>query len=311
VTALALRGNRLAGVGIVGTLLVVLVIVNAVLNPARLAPAGIATTIGLAAPLLLAALATTPAILSGGGGIDISIGPMIGFLNVAMVQYLFLNGVESPLLVIPLVLAAGTLLGALNGLLVAVVRLQPIVATLGTYLVFFGLTPWIMPRPGGLAPDWLLRLGSDLSILPLLFVGLLWAVIFRTPLHGYLMAVGGSAKAAYTSGINVVAIRIFAYALGGLIAAVAALALTALLGSGDPNIGPPITLKAIAAVALGGVSLAGGRGGFLGAAAGALVIFSLQLAMTATALSTFVIQMVFGIVLVLAVLFNAVVVRRR
>ncbi len=105
-------------------------------------------------------------------------------------------------------------------------------------------------------------------------------------------------------------VRVFAYALGGFIAAVAALALTALIGSGDPNIGPPITLKAIAAVALGGVSLAGGRGGFIGAAAGALVIFSLELALTGTGASTFVLQMIFGIVLVLAVLFNAVVARR-
>ena len=63
-------------------------------------------------------------------------------------------------------------------------------------------------------------------------------------------------------------------------------------------------------MALGGVSLAGGRGGFIGAAAGALVIFNLELAMTATNLSTFVLQMIFGIVLVLAVLFNAVVARR-
>ena len=105
-------------------------------------------------------------------------------------------------------------------------------------------------------------------------------------------------------------VRLFAYTLGGLISGFAALALTALIGSGDPNIGPSITLKAIAAVALGGVSLAGGRGGLIGAGAGALVIFNLELLMTATGLSTFVLQMIFGVVLVLAVLFNAVVARR-
>ena len=71
------------------------------------------------------------------------------------------------------------------------------------------------------------------------------------------------------------------------------------------------TPEAIAAVALGGVSLAGGRGGFIGAGAGALVILQLELALTSTQASTFLIQMIFGIVLVLAVLFNAVVARRR
>ena len=296
------------GAKVVGALLVILLLVNLVLNPVRFAPAGLLTTIGLAAWLMLAAMASTPSILSGGGGIDISIGPMIGLLNVVMVRYLFMSGIESPLVVIPLVLLAGTFLGGINGVLVAYLRLQPIVATLGTYLVFFGLTPWVLSRPGGDAPDWL---SSDLALVGLVFVAVVWAVIHRTPLHAYLMATGGSAKAAYSSGIDVARVRLFAYALGGLIAAVAALAMTALLGSGDPSIGTPITMKAIAAVALGGVSLAGGRGGFVGAATGALVIFLLQLSMTTTNWSTFVVQMVFGTVLVLAVLFNAVVVRRR
>jgi ribose transport system permease protein len=306
--AWATRAQRNPGAVVLGGLLIILLIVNAILNPARLAPAGLLTTIGLAASLILAAMASTPSILSGGGGIDISIGPMIGLLNVAMVRYLFMDGVDSPLVVIPLVLLAGTLLGAINGALVAYLRLQPIVATLGTYLVFFGLAPWVLSRPGGSTPDWL---SSEAAIVAIAFVGVVWFAITRTPLYQDLMAIGGSAKAAYTAGINVQGVRLSAYALGGLIAGVAALALTALLGSGDPGIGAPITMRAIAAVALGGVSLAGGRGGFMGAATGALVIFLLQLSMTGLNWSTFVVQMVFGIVLVLAVLFNAVVVRRR
>lgn len=307
-TALTSRIRPGPGAKVVGALLVILLLINLWLNPVRFQPAGLLTTIGLAAWLMLAAMASTPSILSGGGGIDISIGPMIGLLNVVMVRYLFMNGIETPLVVIPLVLLAGTFLGAINGVLVAYLRLQPIVATLGTYLVFFGLTPWVLSRPGGNAPDWL---SSDLALVGLVFVAVLWAAFHRMPLHAYLMAIGGSAKAAYTSGIEVARVRLFAYAFGGLIAAVAALAMTALLGSGDPSIGAPITMKAIAAVALGGVSLAGGRGGFIGAATGALVIFLLQLSMTTTNWSTFIVQMVFGTVLVLAVLFNAVVVRRR
>ncbi len=313
-SVLASRGRpwrRSLGATVIGTLLVVLVVLNLWLNPARFAPAGILTTIGLVAPLLLAALATTPAILSGGGGIDISIGPMIGLLNVVMVRYLFLEGIESPLVVLPVVLLAGTLLGAVNGLLVVWVRLPPIVATLGTYLVFAGLSPWVMSRPGGSVPAWLPGLAHDLSpLLPLLVFGL-WALLVRTPFHAYLMATGGSAKAAYASGVDVARVRLVAYALGGLFAGAAALALTALLGSGDPNIGPPLTLKAIAAVALGGVSLAGGRGGLMGAAVGALVIYQLDLVLTRTGLSTFVLQMIYGAVLVAAVVFNSVVARRR
>jgi ribose transport system permease protein len=308
--SLSLRSRRGAGAGIVIVLLFVLLVINIFVNPARYAPGGLGTTIGLAAPLILAALASTPAILAGGGGIDISIGPMIGLLNVIMVRTLFMEGIDTPLVVVPAVLAAGALLGAFNGVLVAYVRLQPIVATLATYLMFVGLAPWVMRQPGGSVPDWLLALGEELSLLMILVVGALWAILYRRPLYRYLMAVGGSDKAAYTSGIAVAHVRVFAYATGGFIAGFAALALTALIGSGDPNIGPSITIKAIAAVALGGVSLAGGRGGLIGAAAGALVIFNLELAMTATNLSTFVLQMIFGVVLVLAVLFNAIVSRR-
>lgn len=303
-------GRRL-GAGVIGALLVALLLLNLWLNPARFAPAGILTTLGLVAPMLFAALATTPAILTGGGGIDISIGPMIGLLNVAMVTYLFAGGIDAPWVVVPLVLLAGAALGAFNGLLVTRGRLPPIVATLGTYLVFVGLSPWVMNRPGGSVPAWLPGLAHDLSwVLPLM-VAALWLVFVRTPLYAYLMATGGSIKAAYASGVDVVLVRLVAYALGGLFAGTAALALTALLGSGDPNIGPPITLKAIAAVALGGVSLAGGRGGLIGAAVGALIIFLLDLVLTRTGLSTFVLQMIYGAVLVAAVVFNAVVARRR
>jgi ribose transport system permease protein len=310
VTTATLRRSFSGGAGMVLVLLIVLLVINAFLNPTRLFSDPL-TTIGLAAPLMLAAMATTPSILSGGGGIDISIGPMIGFLNIVLVIFMFGNGYESPLLVLPAILALGALLGAINGFLVAYIRLQPIVATLGTYLVFFGLTPWLQSRPGGDAPDWVLRLGDDFSLLPLVAVGALWFVITRTPLYAYLMATGGSAKAAYTSGINVAIVKLLAYSLGGLIAALAAVAITALIGSADPQIGAPITLKAIAAVALGGVSLAGGRGGFIGASIGALTIFLLELALTGSGVSTFVMQLIFGLVLVLAVLFNAIVGRRR
>src|SRR5690606_36688402 len=147
-------GRRL-GAGVIGALRIALLLINLWLNPARLAPAGIVTTIGLVAPMLLAALATTPAILSGGGGIDISIGPMIGLLNVAMVRYLFMGGIEAPLAVEPIVLLAGAVLGAHNGLLAVWVLLPAIVATLDMCLVLIGLSAWVMYRPGGSVPSWL------------------------------------------------------------------------------------------------------------------------------------------------------------
>jgi ribose transport system permease protein len=92
----------------------------------------------------------------------------------------------------------------------------------------------------------------------------------------------------------------------GLLSGAAGLMLTALIGSADPNIGPTYTLIAIAAVALGGVSLAGGKGGLLGAAIGAVDIFLLQSLLTAFNVSTYLLQVAYGTILVVAVILTAV-----
>ena len=116
------------------------------------------------------------------------------------------------------------------------------------------------------------------------------------------MAVGSDDRAAYTAGVDVTLVRFISYVMTGLFAGFAGLMLTALIGSADPNIGPTYTLIAIAAVALGGVSLAGGRGGCLGAAIGAIDIFLLQSVLTDFNVSTFVLQIAYGVILVLAVI---------
>ena len=120
------------------------------------------------------------------------------------------------------------------------------------------------------------------------------------------MLTGSDDRTAYTAGIPVTAVRFLAYELTGLFAAVAGLMLTALIGSADPNVGPTYTLIAIAAAALGGVSLAGGRGGLFGAAVGAVDIFLLQSLLTAFNVSTYVLQVAYGAILVAAVVLTAV-----
>jgi ribose transport system permease protein len=124
------------------------------------------------------------------------------------------------------------------------------------------------------------------------------------PIYGQLMAAGSDDRAAYTAGVNVTAARLVSYILAGAFAGVAALSLTALIGSADPNVGPTYTLLAISSIALGGVSLAGGRGGLIGAAIGALDIFLLQSVLTFFNVSTFVLQVAYGAILVAAVAFT-------
>jgi ribose transport system permease protein len=295
--------SRLKRMGFAGVLLVVLIIVNLLLNPARFHPAGWGALIGLAAPLIGAALASTPAILSGRGGIDISVGPLMGFVNAIVISVLFLkSGIDSPFIIVPVALFAGAAVGAINGLLVSIVRIQPIVATLGTYLVLMGVTLTIVPAPIGPAPAWLKAMSGSLSIVPLVVIFLAWWLVRRTPYYDQLMAVGSDDRAAYTAGVDVTRVRFFAYVLAGM----AALMLTAPIGSADPNIGQNYTLIAIASVALGGVSLAGGRGGLLGATIGAIDIFLLQSLLTAFNVSTYVLQIAYGVILVAAVVLTAV-----
>ena len=286
-------------------LLIVLLIINVLLNPARFAPAAWGATIGLAAPLVAASIAATPAILGGRGGIDVSVGPLMGFVNAIIVQALIADaGISSPLAVIPAALAVGVLAGALNGALAAFVRIQPIVATLGTYLLFSGLTLTIVPAPTGTVPPWIQSLSGQLSIVPLAALIIAWLAIKQLPYYDQLMAVGSDDRASYTAGVPVAWVRFLSYCLSGLFASVAGLLLTALIGSADPNVGGGFTLLSISAVALGGVSLAGGRGGLLAAVVGAADIFLLQSALTYFNVSTFVLQIAYGLILVASISLN-------
>lgn len=294
--------------GFAPVLFVILLIINVTINPARFAsPAAWGTLIGLAAPLIGAALASTPAILGGRGGIDMSVGPVMGFVNAIIVVVLIRQlGLDSPWVVIPAAVLIGIAIGAVNGLLAAVIRIQPIVATLGTYLILIGLTLTVLPAPIGTVPAWLRALGGPLSILPLGAVALIWFGIRQLPYYDHLMAVGSDDRAAYTAGIPVTRVRLISYMISGGFAGIAGLMMTALIGSADPSVGPTYTLVAISAVALGGVSLAGGRGGLTGAALGALCIFLLQSALTYFNLSTFVLQIAYGCILVCAIVLTAV-----
>jgi ribose transport system permease protein len=289
-------------------LLVVLLIVNVLLNPARFAPAAWGATIGLAGPLIAASIAATPAILGGRGGIDVSVGPLMGLVNAIIVQVLIADaGISSPWIVIPAALAVGVIAGALNGALAAFVRIQPIVATLGTYLLFTGLTLTIVPAPTGSVATWIKSLSGELSIVPLVAAILFWLAIKQLPYYDQLMAVGSDDRACYTAGVPVAWVRFLSYCLTGLFAGVAGLLLTALIGSADPNVGGSFTLLSISAVALGGVSLAGGRGGVLAAIVGASDIFLLQSALTYFNVSTFVLQIAYGLILVASISLNGLI----
>lgn len=261
------------------------------------------------APFALAAMASTPSIISGRGGFDVSISPLIVFINILFVVWLAPAGLGGAVAV-PILLCIGAAVGAINGALIVFLRLQPVIVTLCTYFIVIGVNNKIAATPTGVHDTWITYLSGSVFGIPggLITVAvplILWALIKRSPYGRALFAVGSSDATAYASGVNVGAVRICAYALGGLIAAVGGLALTGLVSSADAGTSTSYTLAAIAAVAVGGTSLQGGRGGLFGPVLGAAVIYLLQDILTASQVSQTWVQITYGVILLASVVLGA------
>ena len=176
------------------------------------------------APFALAAVATTPQMLSGAGGVDISVGPLLNLVSVLIVGELMAHGAGSPWLDVPAALALGALVGAINGVLVGVFRYQAVLATLCGLFVLSGAGQALLSSPASSSEAWLTDLGNQIGPVPggliLIMAPLVvWWILSRTTYLRQLYAVGGDEVAAYSAGVDVARVRIVAYTLGGLFAA--------------------------------------------------------------------------------------------
>lgn len=289
-----------------------LLLINIAAQPGFVAFDNWPTVLASFAPLAIAAMASTPAILSGGGGIDISIGPLLTLVNIIIVAQLLPEGLTSPFVVIPICLAVGAGIGAINGALVTVLRFQPVVATLCANIVLGGLATQMQGNsvPSG-STGWTKALAGSVGPIPgaILTIGaplVIWVLLARTPFIKALYAVGGDDVTAFSAGVNVTAVRIAAYALGGLYAAIAGLALMALISQGAASMASQYTLLAIAAVALGGTALSGGRGSLSGSLLGAGAIYLINNLLNVVRVSTLWATAIYGSILLFAVVVGAV-----
>jgi ribose transport system permease protein len=232
-----------------------------------------------ALPLCFAAMAQAVVVISG--GIDLSIGSLMGVVNVLSAREMVDMSFRQALAFSLLLLVLAMLASGFTGLIITLTRIPDIVVTLGMLFVWQGVALWIMEIPGGGVPvDYsdlaLGDLGSTgfpngavvvFAALLLVWVPLRWV---RPGLAIY--AVGSNRNSAYLSGISVNRTRVGAYLLAGLFTGLGGLALSASSGIGDPNSGTTYTLNSVAAVVLGGVSLLGGVGGLIGVIAAAYVL---------------------------------------
>lgn len=224
-------------------------------------------------PLAVAAVGQTIVILTR--GIDLSVGGMVDISNSVAAVHMH-DTVGSMLLWTVIVLLIGAAGGLLNGLLVAMGRLQPILVTLATLSIFQGIAIEVLPQPGGAIPTRytaaLTNINQPYSLFYVAALIVLWLTFRRIPLGVAIFAIGNDEGAARAHGINVTWPKVAAYVLSGLLAAAAGLFFAATTTGGDATAGNPFTLTSIAAVVLGGVSLFGGRGSAIGSIAGAFVL---------------------------------------
>jgi ribose transport system permease protein len=261
-------------------------------------------------------MASTPQIVSGGGGLDISVGPQMIFWNVIIVVVLLPNGIDTGWTAVPLILIGGAALGAINGILVAYLRFQPVVATLCMFFVLGGLNIKIAAETHRASNNWTTDLAHSVGPVPgaLLLLAIpvvIWIALSKTRYHRALYSVGGNELTAFSSGVDVARVRVVAYALGGLIAAVGGIAITAVLQSSQGNVSAQYTLIALAAVALGGTSFGGGRGGLACSFLGAAAIYLIQTLLASLDVAPTWLSLVYGVMLVIGVVVGASLTRFR
>ncbi|QPC92146.1 ABC transporter permease [Mesorhizobium sp. INR15] len=229
--------------------------------------------------VLLAFVAMAQTLVVITAGIDLSVG-MIFLLTNCLASWLVVGTPTQTALGVVAVLAVGLLCGAINGAIVIYGRLQPIVATIATGAVYYGVGLLLRPFPGGSVNEDLADAltGRVFGVVPASLVVLLavvlvvWVPFSRSVLGRAAYAAGSSETAAYMSGVPIRRGKFAAYTLAGLLAAIGGLFLTFFTYTGDAAYasGNAYTLFSIASVVLGGVSLFGGKGSAIGAIFGAL-----------------------------------------
>ena len=266
-------------------------------------------TLTLAAlPLAFAAAAQTMVVLSG--GIDLSIGPLMALANVLALRAMLGHDLKYSVAVSAVVLLEVTLAGALSGVIIVVTRVPDIVITLAMSFVWAGVALLVLAKPTpGVPFDFQeLAQGSALSpwipnaLLLLLVIPLVWVPLRRTRAGLSIYAVGSDRNAAFRSGVNLGWSRVLAYAVAGFFAGCGGLALSMTTGVGSPLAGTLYTLSAISAIVLGGVTLAGGRGGMLGPLAAAYILSLIPAVLIYLGIDPNYGQMIQGLLIVIVVM---------
>ncbi len=243
-------------------------------------------------------------------GIDLSVGSVLGLTGCITAELL----VYGTPVVIAIIggLAAGAVIGIFNGVLVAYVKLPPFIVTLGMLGIARGAVlvltdaSTVQPLPesfGKIANGDFIGLPNLLWMFALVVVTTAF-VLRRTVFGRYIYAVGSNPESARLAGVPVTRVLVAVYAIGGLLAAVGGVLFMSRLNAGIPTGGTGYELNAIAACVIGGASLFGAKGGAYGAAAGALIVGTLNNGGNLLNINSFYLQIIIGALILIAVAFD-------
>jgi ribose transport system permease protein len=258
--------------------------------------------------LMLAAAGQTIVLVRG--GIDLSIGGVISLGTVLAATRFGEDPVQVAMWSLA-ILAVGFGIGALNGLLISVLKLQPFLVTLAGWSIYTGIALTILPTDGGSVPGWWTGFGYSVlfglsgPVWVLLGLILFWYWFRSTRLGIVIQATGSNERSAVLSGVSILKVNVATYGLSGLFAATAALYLTTLTGTGSPLIGRDYILPSVAAAVVGGVSLFGGRGHLVGTIIGAFILTIIGDLVFALRVSSYWQPVMAGVILLVAVLVSS------
>lgn len=245
-------------------ILLILAVIDVILQPALLNLTQIGLLLQTALPLILIATAQTLVVLVR--GIDLSVGGIFVVGNALTVTWVGAGGGAHQLLILATI-GVTILFGAINGILVTSLRMEPFIATLGTWTIFDGIALKILPTDGGTPPPLLqtlilksfFGLPSSVLLVALLILG--WSLLKTSTFGHRIYAVGADEERARLNGTPVRRIKLAVYVLAGLCAGLAGIYAAGATTTGTPTAGDGYILTSVAAVVIGGTSLLGGRGG--------------------------------------------------
>jgi ribose transport system permease protein len=312
------RGRRVAGALLgTGTIFLVLIVLwawIAVLNPNFLEPGPFLAYLKRAAPLVILAAGSYFVLISG--GFDLSVGSLVTVVVVVAAR-LIDNDPSKAWPVIALLLAIGAVVGLFNGFVSTVLRVPSFITTLGTLLILQGAVfLWTGGAPRGALSENFRSIGREgidgvpvidqlpWSVLLLFAIGAAAVVLMRSDYGRQLIATGDNDRAARLSGVRIDVVRIVAFVISGVLAAVAGILLGGFAGV-SAQVGEGLEFDAITACVLGGVVLGGGRGSVVAAMAGALTLEALFTWLNLQGISGALEDTVQGVIIIAAVAFAA------